>query len=94
VCASRDFSLGIKGDGTLWAWGSNYYGQLGDSTNIDSLIPLEVGADKNWSTVNASYHHVMAIGTDGATWAWGANWEGQLGNGTFADLNSPSRVHF
>jgi alpha-tubulin suppressor-like RCC1 family protein len=75
-------SLAIKTDGTLWAWGSNYYGQLGLGTTDDATTPMQVGKERGWVRVSAGKLHSFAWKADGSLWGWGNNAEGQLGNGT------------
>jgi alpha-tubulin suppressor-like RCC1 family protein len=86
------FSLAIKNDGTLWAWGSNQYGQLGDGTLIDKYTPIQIGVGNNWASISAGYHHSVAIKTDGTLWAWGQNTSGQLGDGTLINKNIPVQI--
>ena len=64
-------TLGIKFDGTLWGWGSNSNGKLGNGTWIDSYVPLQIGTDTNWKEVSTSAHHTTALKTDGTLWGWG-----------------------
>jgi alpha-tubulin suppressor-like RCC1 family protein len=78
-------------DQTLWAWGSNADGQLGDGTTTDSLAPKQIGTGR-WVAVAAGKSHSMAIATDGTLWAWGRNAEGQLGNGSTAALLVPTQI--
>jgi alpha-tubulin suppressor-like RCC1 family protein len=76
----------IKTDGTLWAWGYNWYGQLGDGTgdsNTDKSIPVQtIAGGTNWKKVSTCSNNTAAIKTDGTLWTWGNNTNGQLGNGT------------
>jgi alpha-tubulin suppressor-like RCC1 family protein len=77
-------TLVIKDNGTLWAWGENDEGQIGDGTpgaeGEFRITPVQVGADSDWTTVAAGSHHSLAIKLDGSLWSWGYNWYGQLGN--------------
>ncbi|MDO7854505.1 RCC1 domain-containing protein, partial [Hymenobacter convexus] len=83
VSAGANHSLAVRTDGTLWAWGNNASGQLGNNAiGGSSATPVQVGADTNWASVSAGSNHSLAVGTDGALWAWGSNSNGQLGNGT------------
>jgi alpha-tubulin suppressor-like RCC1 family protein len=84
------FSLAIKTDGTLWAWGKNDAGQLADGTTTDRYIPVQVGSDTNWNTVSAGRNHVVATKSDGSLWTWGDNEVGQLGNGTTVANTTPT----
>ena len=90
--AGDSHTLAIKTDGTLWAWGNNYCGSLGDGTNEDKNVPTKIGIDNNWSKVYAGNNHSLAIKTDGTLWAWGCNYSGQLGDGTNEDRNVPTKI--
>lgn len=90
--ASADHMLGIQNDGTLWAWGANNSGQLGDGTIIDKNIPVQVGSAANWARVSAGSFHSLGIKSDGTLWAWGSNDSGQLGDGTNDDRIEPVQV--
>jgi len=74
--------LAIKADGSLWAWGHNRLGQLGDGDNLDKDIPQRVGLDNNWVTVSGGRGFSLALRTDGTLWGAGRNDDGQLGDGT------------
>ena len=69
VAAGRDHSLGIQVDGTLWAWGGNGFGQLGDGTTDSSLTPKMVG--DGWRDIAAGGWYTVGIKTDGSLWSWG-----------------------
>jgi hypothetical protein len=83
-------SMAIKTDGSLWAWGENSYGQLGDGTTTKRLTPVKIM--DNVATASAGSFHSMAIKTDGSLWAWGDNSYGQLGDGTFTDRHTPVKI--
>ncbi len=84
--------MAIKTVGTLWAWGSNDNGQLGDGTLNDSLVPVQVGTDANWLTVSTGDRISFAIKADGTLWAWGLNAYGRFGDGTKNDSMIPTQV--
>lgn len=92
VAANGNFTLAIKTDGTLWAWGDNQHGQRGDADNSPKNSPVQVGSDSDWSDVSAGFDHAVGIKTDGTLWAWGSNIHGQLGNGTTIDKNAPEKI--
>jgi hypothetical protein len=84
--------LAIKTDGTLWAWGSNLQGCLGDGTWIDQNAPLQIGTSTNWQKINAGTIYTIGIQTDGNFSAWGMNQVGQLGDGTLASSSTPLAI--
>ena len=92
IAAGGSHSVVIRNDGTLWAWGSNTYGQLGDSTSTDRSTPVQVGTDTNWKSVSAGDFHTVALKTDGTMWAWGRNNDNQLGDNTDTQRNSPVQI--
>ena len=85
-------SLGLKTDGTVWAWGYNSYGQLGDGSNIERDSPVQVHGLSNMVAIAAGNGHSLAIKNDGTVWAWGSNGQGQLGNNSTANTNLPVQV--
>jgi alpha-tubulin suppressor-like RCC1 family protein len=92
VSLGREHALGVKEDGTLWAWGRNHWGQLGIGTSVDSSVPVRVGIGRTWSLVAVGDSHSLAIQTDGTLWAWGLNQNGQLGLGDFLPRYAPVKV--
>jgi len=90
VACGNYHTAAIKTDGTLWNWGSNAYGQLGDNTKIHRSSPIQVvGFATNWSSVSCGYFFTAAIKTDGTLWTWGRNSEGVLGDNTTIHRSSP-----
>ena len=88
--------LGIKADGTLWAWGANDAGQLGLNNRVSNSSPTQVGADTNWKMV-ASGNRVggrftIAVKTDGTLWSWGENANRMLGLNNSISRSSPTQV--
>jgi len=94
VSAGSGHTMAIREGNTLWGWGSNGSGQLGDGTTTSRSIPAQVQSG-TWTFVSAGSSHTVAIRTGGALWTWGSNREGQLGNGTvgaFTNSNTPIQV--
>jgi alpha-tubulin suppressor-like RCC1 family protein len=91
VAASYNYSLAMGSDGKLYAWGDNFYGQLGDgsTTNHNSPVVVSLPAGVSATAVTAGWAHSLAIGSDGKLYAWGANGTGQLGDGSVTDRTSP-----
>ena len=80
----------IKTDGTLWMWGRDDYGQLGDNTTVHKSSPVQTAAGgTNWKLVSSGYQHTAAVKTDGTLWGWGRNIFGQLGDNTGTNRSSP-----
>lgn len=90
VAAGGDFTVALKTDGTLWAWGGNDYGQLGNGTVVSAAQPVQV-LDQV-TAVSAGDYHVAAIRADGTLWTWGDNLYGQLGDGTLNSVSAPQQV--
>lgn len=86
------YTMAVKKDGTLWAWGNNTYGQLGIGYTYHQNSPVQVGTDTNWKKVSSGSSHVLALKKDGTLWAWGANSYGQLGLGITGEKAIPVRV--
>jgi len=82
VFAGDSHTVALKNDGSLWAWGSNMYGQLGDGTVIDRLVPIRIGTDSDWASVSTGFNFTMAIKADNTLWAWGNNQWWHFGDGT------------
>ena len=80
VSAGNAHSLGVKSDGTLWAWGRNEDGELGDGTITNRHSPVQIGSDTTWAMVSAGSVHSLAVKSDGTLWAWGKNYFGEIGS--------------
>ena len=92
VSAGNDHTAAVRANGTVWAWGNNNSGLLGDGTTTRRSSPVSVvGGFTDWVTVSAG-RHTAAVRANGTAWAWGRNFAGQLGDGTETDKNSPVSV--
>jgi hypothetical protein len=91
VSAGGAHTCAIKQDGSLWCWGYNLDGQVGDGTNSDKVIPVKI-MSSGVSSVALGGYHTCAIKQDGSLWCWGLNSDGQLGDGTGTNRNTPVRV--
>jgi alpha-tubulin suppressor-like RCC1 family protein len=85
-------TMALKTDGTLWGFGSAYFGELGNNRSGTSFFsPIQIGA-AIWSKVSNGWGSTMAITTNGTLWAWGLNTAGNLGNGTTANRSTPVQI--
>lgn len=80
IAAGEDYTIAVRFDGTLWSWGRNNYGQLGDGTLTDRDTPQQIGTANNWIYVSTRGGHVVALINEGIIYSWGRNNYGQVGN--------------
>jgi len=96
IAAGADHTVALKADGTLWAWGANYFGQLGRGIIgfplVSSPSPVQVGVARDWVAVAAGAYSSVALKSDGSLWAWGRNNSGQLGNNDISGATQSSPV--
>jgi VCBS repeat-containing protein len=92
IAAGGSHSLALKSDGTLWAWGDNSKGQLGDGTTTESHTPVQVSGLSSVLAIAGGGGHSLAIKSDGTAQAWGLNNHSQLGDGTTTDRATPVQV--
>ncbi|HOV28203.1 MAG TPA: hypothetical protein PK566_17840 [Pseudobacteroides sp.] len=92
LAAGGNHSLHVKSDGTVWAWGYNSNGELGDGTTIGKTVSTQVKDLQDIVAVSANDYHSLALKNDGTVWAWGANWYGQLGDGTTTKSTKPIQI--
>ena len=83
---------GVKTDGTLWMWGRNYTGALGDGTTVNRSSPVKIGNSTDWLYVFGAFKKTFAMKTNGTLWAWGQNNLGALGNNSIINTSSPVQV--
>jgi alpha-tubulin suppressor-like RCC1 family protein len=91
VSLGESHSTAIKTDGTLWTWGLNTYGQLGDNSITTRVSPVQI-AGTTWKQVSGGASHLAAVKTDGTLWTWGAGTFGRLGLGDEVNRSSPVQV--
>ena len=92
VAAGTIHSLGLRANGTAWAWGGNG-GRLGDGTAVSRSSPVSVvGGYTDWIQVSGGQDHSIGLRADGTAWTWGSNLSGQLGDGTSVTKSSPVSV--
>ncbi len=93
IATSSNQSFVIKKDGTLWAWGSDVYGSLGDGgKNKDKGIPVQILSDVQSIYSHFYSNYSFAIKNDGSLWGWGYNAYGQIGDGTKIDKSKPVKI--
>ncbi len=86
IAAGSHHALALKNDGTVWAWGDNTYGKLGDGTNTTRALPVQVigsggtGVLSGVVAIAAGANHSVALKGDGSVWAWGYSVQGANGN--------------
>lgn len=93
IAAGRDHTLGIALDSTVWAWGNNGHGQLGDGIGFAVLAPIHIANLDHVVAIGAGDEHSLAVKSDGTVWAWGDNSHGQLGDTTHTMRLSPVQVY-
>ena len=94
IAAGPYYSAALNSDGNAYAWGSNFYGRLGDGTLEDRGMPVQVAAPAGvtFTQISAGVSHTLALGSDGNAYAWGGNYSGQLGDGTDTSRVDPAPV--
>src|SRR5882724_11546850 len=100
IMGGETHNMALKFDGTLWSWGYNFVGELGDGTTNDAAIPIQVGLGSNPPLTNVTRlggrtYFSLAVKSDGTIWGWGMNGSGQMGNGTSgANVLTPVMVSY
>lgn len=85
-------SCAIKIDGSLWCWGRNAEGELGDGTTTQTAVPKQVMPGTTWKTVHVGFQHVCGVRSSGTLWCWGRNQSAQIQAGSAGRLLSPTHV--
>jgi alpha-tubulin suppressor-like RCC1 family protein len=95
VSGGDGFTGVLKGDGTVWTWGLNQYGQLGNASNVaQSSVPVQVFGLDHVIIYAARDYHDLAVKQDGTVWDWGSGENGELGDNIVGDSNVPVQVQF
>ncbi len=92
VAGGNYHSLALKSDGTVFAWGGNDYGQLGNGTRVDKNEPVQVKGATNIIAIASGDHFCLALKSDGTILAWGRDSRGQLGDGLDDGFNASSQT--
>jgi len=90
--AAGNYTIALRDDGTVWTWGANSHGQLGDGTTTNRRTPVQVQNLTNITVISAGINHAAALKDDGTVWVWGQNHNGQLGDGTTIDHHTPIQL--
>lgn len=93
IAGGTDYTIALKSDGSVWSWGYNEQGQLGNGTLINSMYPDQVKGLINIVSLDAGHAHSLALREDGTVLAWGVNEYGQLGDGSLTDSIVPVQVN-
>jgi alpha-tubulin suppressor-like RCC1 family protein len=92
IAGGRDMSYALRSDGTVWGWGLNTTGQVGDGTTTMRTRPVRVGSLTNITAITGGRDHGLAVRSDGTVWGWGDNTQGEVGDGTLTNRLSPVQV--
>jgi len=92
VMGGESHNFALASDGTVWSWGWNSFGQLGDGTNTDRYTPVQVSGLDSIVSLGGRGYHSLVVRSDGTVWTWGFNASGQLGDATTTNRNVPAKV--
>ncbi|MBF0371370.1 MAG: DUF1566 domain-containing protein [Magnetococcales bacterium] len=92
ISAGSDHTLALTEGGTVWAWGANENGQLGNGNTEENATPAEIAGLTDVVDIFTGLYHNFALQEDGSLWAWGSNFYGQLGDGTTDSRLTPVHV--
>lgn len=91
IAAGYGYSLALKNDGTVWSWGHNTNGLLGDGTQIDRLNPVQVSNLTGVTSISTGRYHSVVLKNDGTVWAWGGNNSGQI-DSSYSLKSTPVKI--
>ena len=90
--SGSNHTVAIHQDGTLWAWGANFEGEVGDGTTTSKDVPVLISSATNWVSISAGHAHNLALKSDGTLWTWGYDVYSALGLGAVTQVNVPTQV--
>ncbi|ADL52995.1 immunoglobulin-like domain-containing protein [Clostridium cellulovorans] len=93
VSAGNTTTIALKNDGTVWSWGFNQNGHLGDGTTSNSNSPVQVKGLNGITAISAGWAHFVALKSDGTVWTWGVGYSGELGDGTNSLRTTPAPIN-
>lgn len=91
ISAGGTHTLALDENRSLWAWGDNTQGALGDGSNVNTYVGTKVEGSQKWQSVSAGFAHTLALDENRSLWGWGNNGSGQLGTGTTLDAPAPQQ---
>ena len=93
IASGWDHVVARESDGTVWAWGRNISGQVGNgNTGTNATSPVELTSISSIAKIGAGASHSIAVTTDGIVYTWGLNTAAQLGDGTTVDREVPTPI--
>ncbi len=92
LACESNYCCAARSDGTVWCWGDNAQGQLGDGTTNSRDTPVQVSGLHGVTNIDAGGSHACAVESNGTVWCWGANGSGRLGDGTTQSSPHPVQV--
>jgi gliding motility-associated-like protein len=90
--SGSNHTVAIHQDGTLWAWGANYNGEVGNGTTYNSNIPVLISTETNWISIAAGHSHNLALKSDGTLWSWGYGDYSGIGLVGITQIKVPTQV--
>lgn len=94
ISQGENFSIALKQDGTIWIWGKNEYGLLGNGSTATTEIkhPTQIGTDANWTDISTGRNFILATKANGDLYGWGGNFYGEQGVGHNTNLSAPTLI--